>query len=164
MNDVQVFGLPRSGTNFIEWSLKNNFIDVKYSNLYEEKKNIDIKMLQKFKDMAVKHQYPSFKYSNKIIVIYKEWDKWIESYRRWEYGGHFPKKEYDKYLEISRNLDPAKTIILEHTWAFLNYKEAMLSISNKFGFKPKEEIVQPTGYMNKGGANAEELPQGYVHI
>ena len=55
-NGIQVFGLPRSGTNFIKWPLKNNFKNIFYNNLYMDYKN---------KQISVKHYFPSFIYGAK---------------------------------------------------------------------------------------------------
>jgi hypothetical protein len=67
-NSVQVFGLPRSGTNLLEYMIRNYF-NIEYNNLY---KICDIQIYNKFKKInALKHSKP-FIDNNKIIIIYKE--------------------------------------------------------------------------------------------
>ena len=87
-NDIQVYGLPRSGTNLLEWSIVNYFEGVVYKNKY---KVCDVEGLVKYgENIAAKHSYPSFEFSDKVVVIYKEFHKWEKSYKKW--AKNSPKK------------------------------------------------------------------------
>lgn len=88
-NTIQVFGLPRSGTNFLEWSIIEYFDGIKYVNIYEI---CDVSGLNIFgNNAAVKHSLPKLKYSDHIVVIYKDFEKWSKSYKKW--SNREPKKE-----------------------------------------------------------------------
>lgn len=150
-NIVQVYGIPRSGTNFVEWSLVNNFVNLEYKNIYIN--TLSRKTL--FKTKVVKHQYPSFDYSEYVIVIYKKFQNSQESYKKW-YGRTLGRETYDKYLLRARTLNPRKTIIFEHSWLVDNYQEGMKQVSEKFGLKLKDKIIQPLNRMNYGGASAKQ--------
>ena len=155
-NIVQVYGIPRSGTNFLEWSLVNNFANLEYKNIYT---NCSIKKIL-FNTKAVKHQYPSFDYSDYVIVIYKKFENLQKSYKRWS-GSILSQEIYDQYLLKARSLDPERTIIFEHAWLFDNYQEGMSHISNKFNLKLKDEVKQPLYRMNRAGALAEQTDKKY---
>lgn len=157
-NIVQVYGIPRSGTNFVEWSLVNNFVNLEYKNIY-----IDLpanKLL--FKTNIVKHQYPSFDYSDYVVVIYKKFENSQKSYSKWS-GRREPlsRELYDEYLLKARTLSPRKTIIFEHSWLVDNYQKGMEQISNKFDLKLKDQITQPLNRMNKAGALAQQTHRRY---
>lgn len=153
-NDIQVFGLPRSGTNFVEWTLMNNFEEIQYSNIYAICNVYGIEMYR----TAVKHNLPCFKYSDKIIVIYKDYDKWIDSFRR--DNRKFirkadPKQIWKKYYDHALALPEEKTIIVNHTWAVKNYNEFLELIKKKFKFKLIENPVQPEIRTDGGGAGCQ---------
>jgi|TARA_Y100000310_G_scaffold336657_1_gene421803 hypothetical protein len=146
-NTVQIYGLPRSGTNFLEWSIINNFYNIVY-NAYTE--TPEIKELPRPK-VAAKHQMPSFKHSDKIIVIYKKWNAYIKSYKRWDKNlsdENIIKGVYDSYLQKAKSLDSSKTIIFEHSWLVENYEQGMKIIEEKFDLKMKDKIVQPKNRLN----------------
>ena len=161
-NTIQVYGLPRSGTNFIEWSLVENFRYIRYENIYEQCAIKEVRRwLPKDDDtIAVKHQYPSFDHANKIIVIYKDWGVWIESFNRWAqtHGNNsFPRKIYDNYLKVAESLDPERTMILQHSHSVKNFSSVMHSISEKFGLITRPELKQPMLVLDKGGARCQEV-------
>tara|TARA_Y100001972_G_C7645185_1_gene324196 strand:+ start:397 stop:870 length:474 start_codon:yes stop_codon:yes gene_type:complete len=145
-NDIQVFGLPRSGTNFIEWSLKNNFKNIFYNNLYMDYKN---------KQISVKHYFPSFIYSDYVIIIYKEYNPWLISMKK---DGKHPSEwpEYEQFLKVANSLPKDKTIIIEHTWAVENYFQLLDLISEKFNFELIDNPTQPKYRLNKLGAKASQ--------
>lgn len=152
-NIVQVYGIPRSGTNFVEWSLVNNFVNLEYKNIYGKKS-------EPFNFSITKHHYPSLEHSKFAIVIYKEFKASQESYKRW-CGKTLNRKIYDEYLSRARALDPRKTIIFEHSWLVDNYQEGLKQISDKFGLKLKDKTTQPFNRMDKGGASAKQTNRKY---
>jgi len=156
-NKIQVYGLPRSGTNFVEWSLKNNFVDLEYNNYYSKP---EIKSIPRTK-VAIKHNFPSLDNSEFSIVIYKEWESFSLSYSRWA-KKEIEKSIYDLYLKKAHELDKDKTIIFEHSWLCLNYRSGMEMISEKFGIKLKEKINQPENVLNKAGANSKQMKNKFI--
>lgn len=160
-NDIQVYGLPRSGTNLLEWSLVNNFKDVVYENKY---KVCDVEGIFKYgKYIAAKHSYPSFEFSDKVVVIYKEFHKWEKSYKKW--SKQTPEKQvWENYIKKSESLDTDKCIIITHKELNNDYQNTLNKISNKFGFKLKDiEITKPINYMDRGGAESEPLKNKIYH-
>ena len=143
-NFVQVFGLPRSGTNFIEWTLNNNFIGVDYKNIYVNTPT---------RRIPVKHTLPNLNYSDFIIVIYKDKTNWEESMRKDSKAlKEWP--NYDTFLKVASELPRDKTIIVEHKWAYENYFLLLNKIVEKTGLTLINNPIQPKGYFNKGGAKA----------
>lgn len=157
-NKIQVYGLPRSGTNFIEWTLNNNFIDISYINLY---KTCDSGIKEHGRDIALKHCLPSLNYSDHAIVIYKSYDQWVESMKR-DNRGKSTRKIYDDYLQAAKNLPDDKCIIISHQEACDNYIELVEKIAKLFNVTPKDKIIQPTHRMNKAGANAKQTKRRFL--
>ena len=81
LNTIQVFGLPRSGTNFLEWSIVNYIDNIDYENKYQA---CDVMGLKKYgKRISLKHSLPTHNHSKYVIVIYKDFEKWSKSYKRY---------------------------------------------------------------------------------
>lgn len=176
---VAIFGLPRSGTNFMEWSLIHNFKDISYFN---SMLSIDSKIPNEVKeflekenkvryynapltqrDYLLKHSIPTLKFSDYAIVIYKDKPLWQAGLKR-AYGkaeSHWSNYEY--YLESAKKLPTDKVIVVNHNWAYNNYFELMEQISKKFGLELKEEIIQPMNRMNKEGHSATQSNAKYNH-
>lgn len=155
-NTIQVYGLPRSGTNFLEWSLVQYFENITYKNHY---KMCDVEGITQYKkNVAVKHSFPSFEYSDKIIVIYKDFEKWSKSYEK--YTGKLPSKiVWENYMNKSKKLDSDNTLIISHSELYSHYEDNLHFIEKKFSLRLKDiEIVKPKNYMNKLGANSKPIP------
>ena len=160
-NDIQVYGLPRSGTNLLEWSLVNYFEDIVYENKY---KVCDVEGIFKYGNyIAAKHSYPSFEFSDKVVVIYKEFHKWEKSYKKWAKDS--PKKQvWENYIKKSESLDTNRCIIISHKELNNNFEVTLKKISDKFGFKLKNiELSKPKNYMNRGGAKSNPLENKIYH-
>jgi hypothetical protein len=154
-NTIQVFGLPRSGTNFLEWSIVEYFDDIIYENKYQI---CDVEGLNKYDRLiALKHSYPSLDNSNYVIVIYKDFEKWSKSYKKW--SKKLPKKEiWEKYLKKSNEIDVKRCLLISHDELFSNYKEILIKISRKFNLQLKNKpIIKPEGYFNKEGAKSQPI-------
>lgn len=151
-NNIQVFGLPRSGTNFIEYTLRVNILGLDYVPLNDDKlfgSNSDDLIISNNITGSVKHAWPSMDYSDYVIVIYKDYDKWVESIKRkdWymypvDYG------TYSKYIDYGMSLPKDKCIVVNHDWVVNNYKSFLYMIENKFGYKVKDDWSQPKKRFN----------------
>lgn len=137
-----VFGLPRSGTNFIEWTLKNNFTELEV-----EERNFTYNDVFPFipKIIHTKHNHPTLSGLDGCIVIYKPFIQWIESLERFKSKMVLPYtlQSWESYLEKSKQLDKDKTMIVEHEWCVKNYDTLLFNISSKFGVKIKEGWEKP---------------------
>lgn len=152
-NKVQVFGLPKSGTNFIEWSL-NKYFDIDYVNVY---KKCNVEGLDEYnKKVALKHSYPSLEYSDYCIIIFKNQQSCGIIVIRKEKINNF-EKVYKNYISHADKLDKNNSIILYHREVYNDYKNTMEMISNKFNIElVAEDIKVPNKRLNKGGANTRE--------
>jgi len=157
-NLVQVFGLPRSGTNFIEWTLNNNFYGINYINLYQK---CNTKGLSEYrKHVALKHSYPTLDYSDYAIVIFKEYKNWVDSIKRGssrgKSRGSAPLKTYDEYLKRAQSLDQGRTLIVQFTQSYNNYGYLITQISDLVKIAPVVDFKQPQHRLNRGGADSSE--------
>lgn len=160
-NTIQIWGLKKSGTNFLEWSMVRNFPEVGYFNSYP-----DNAYFAKFPEhrhkgrMALKHYPPSLEFGEKgIIYIYREYDLWEESVTR-----DFPKdrkEDWQEYLDLVHTLDEEKTLILQHKWCVDNFEAMLQTIADKFNLTMPDEPIQPMKRLNQEGAKAKETEEDY---
>ena len=141
-NKIQVFGLPRSGTNFIEWTLRHNFIGLEdYSVMHECQNDVDGSSPYW---IDFKHTTPKLTHSDYAIVIYKEYDVWLESIKKMGWITKVTPESHQKYIDDAKALDSTKVLVVEHTWCTHNYHKLLDRISIKFGVELREDWHQPT--------------------
>ncbi len=161
-NKIQVFGLQRSGTNFVEWTLNYNFSNLNYQTISVL---CDIPSDMWFGQVsALKHNFPNLDYSDYAIVIYKDFKSWIHSMKR----ANFHSKLYDVsttiqtyeiYMERAKSLPEDKTILIEHSEATKNYYEFLKLIAQKFDVQMNEVLIPPMNRMaTDGGMSMIDLP------
>jgi len=155
-NTIQVFGLCFSGTNFVEWTIANNFVDIKYNNINCIHTN-----------GSLKHTKPSLDYCKYAIIIYKHFKYWSESCAKYN-KFHRPSRQYwddyyKEFIEGTHNLDKNKIYVIEHSSFVKNYHEILVELANKFNLRLCENIVQPTHRLDKGGANVRQTKDIYRH-
>lgn len=117
-NSVQVFGLPRSGTNLIEYIIRY-YYNIDYYNIYNICKEINYKHYYN-KKIAIKHLYP-FIDNNKIIIIFRE--KYLENKSSTLYYNNLKDKKniYEKYLsKIKKNKDNKNCLIIKYEELYSN--------------------------------------------
>jgi hypothetical protein len=141
-NKIQVFGLPRSGTNFIEYTIQNNFEGIEYHKLFD-KPNVVGDNMNKKQRQSVKHLYPTLSYSDYVIIIYKDYVDWVKSIKKVGWDLDISYDEYLRYLFIGYSLPEERRIIINHRWAVENYEQMLNDISDKFGLDIKKDWVQP---------------------
>jgi len=154
INKIQVFGLQRSGTNFMEWSLINNFKDLDYKIIpyYESEFLGNIEGMAQFnRPQSIKHLLPVMDYSDYVIGIYKDFDSWLVSVKK---SGHIKnhnlsEKIHNEWLNKFNELPKKKSILINHSEMVKNYEETLLSISNKFKINLNDNIIYPENKMNK---------------
>jgi len=157
-NIIQVFGLPRSGTNFMEWTLNNNFIGVNYVNIYTK---CDTQGLREYgKKCALKHSYPNLNHSDYALVIYKTYDEWFKSMKK-DRRGSASQQTYDEYLMVANNLPKDKCLLVSFKEAYNNYEYLVNRIGELINVKPKETIMKPNGRLNRGGAGVGETNEKF---
>jgi hypothetical protein len=148
-NEFQVFGLPKSGTNLIEYILLHYF-ELNYKNIYCEKNNTLIKSFNSNGKYAIKHQFP-FIDNNKIIIIYKE--LYLENISSNGYFDNYLTKqqiyhEYLNYIEQFKN--NANVLIIKYEELIELTKKNIIKIELFIGKKSKQYDL-PKYQMNKDG-------------
>ena len=158
-NLIQVFGLPKSGTNFIEWMLINNFSNIKYKNIYVKENIISYPTINN--TYILKHSYPNLKYSEFAIVVYKSFNDWCKSMKKAYPESKPTKKTYNKYLNKSKELSTDKVLIVDYLYAYQNYEELIFKISKMIKVKPNNKIIKPKNRLNRGGASVKETNEKF---
>ena len=153
---IGVFGLPRSGTNYMEWTLKNNFIDVIVPHIDFKTNDVEPYIP---KIIHTKHCYPTLDAIDGCIVIYKEFEEWKHSLERFKKNMFFPYtfNSWESYLNTANRLDKEKCIIVEHSWCVNNYERLLSDISSKFGVKIVDNLTIPTKIIDMGGNVTNKL-------
>jgi hypothetical protein len=167
-NTVQIFGLPKSATNFMEWTILNNFVDVVYKNIY-------------LTWHAYKHSTPTLDYSEYSIIIYKEYPIWEKSMKRyfihrpaparrwkstWRIAGLADLQDvwnhyYGPFINNLHDLPQDRIMLLNHRIVVNNYFEVVEEIHDKFNIKPVDSPVQPEYRLNFAGARASQTGRRY---
>lgn len=145
-NKIQVYGLRRSGTNFIESIVLNNF-DNNYNTVIV-KQNIDKKHLKYGCKVSLKHTLPTFKYSEFIILVYKPYEEWKKSMEK------IYKKQsfyivWEKFHEKINDIYNDKVIVVDWYEAATNQKEFINHISEKFKLDVDQIIFPPKKKMDR---------------
>jgi len=179
INDVQVIGMYKSGTNFVEWSLNNNFEDIDYRDISRRMRRTRIcpvtreslpepKIGEWGQLIAIKHLFPGLDITwNNTIAIYREFDVWANSMKEYTEKDdtvfNIPLQEgWDNWWKgINEQLDPERTIVVEHSWAVKNYSDFMNLIVDKFGYTLKKDFRAPSFRLDKGGAQAVETEEPF---
>lgn len=152
-NKIQVFGLQRSGTNYMEWTLKYNFENIDYKNIYIDG---NIPGYIRYKErQIVKHTWPTLDYSDFCIIIYKNFNDWKKSMIKYKKEDFIDIKIYNEFIEKSKKLNKNKTLIFEHKYVVNNYIKTIDKISEKFNIKKNKNIIIPEYRVNSYGANVE---------
>lgn len=158
MNTLQVYGLPRSGTNFIEWSIKTNFIGVKYGQMNVP---IDIPELRVCKNRTItsaKHTLPNLKLAPYALVIHKDFDEWVKSLERNRMITGEEEIAYQKFMDAANSLDPTKCLIFNHKWCVKNYEECLKKIAEFFKIELKKDFITPKNRFGMNGKMLEDQP------
>lgn len=74
---MQVWGLHRSGSNYVEYLIRNNIKD----NNYERR---EVRSQFHGKRDALKHTYPDITRAKYHICLYKPVEQWMESHSRYD--------------------------------------------------------------------------------
>ena len=163
-NTVQVYGLPRSGTNFVEWALINNFYHIQYAN-YD---CYDFNPIIPRKKWAIKHSLePNFYYSDNLIIIFKPIEEYLISYKKWntnKYDENVVKSTYNSYMKYVNNLYENyknNVLLINYNDAYNFYEKFITDINYKFKLHIKEKIIKPENRLDKGGAKVRQTSRKF---
>lgn len=144
-NIVQVYGMQRSGTNFLEWTLRYNFPDLNYDGSPWEVGEVPGDERYGMKQ-SLKHCLPR-RDRGKALIIERDFEEWNKSIK-----DNFPKCKYTKEIydfyydtPFRENWHTDDYIMVNHRWAVENYKmllEMIRVLSG--GVDYKEDWEQPT--------------------
>lgn len=92
---IQVWGLHRSGSNFVEYLLRNNIKNNNYERREAHSEFIG-------RDDALKHCYPDITKAKYHICIYKPVEQWLESHNRYDMKKLVePRDAYWKWINLA---------------------------------------------------------------
>lgn len=148
---IQVYGLPRSGTNYLEYLIRNN-IDCNYTNEYKE----NSPYFEFRTKVALKHTKPDESYADYHVIILKKSGNFINSYVNWKKCNRNEaietyKKAINDYLKFYKD-NINSCIIIFHEDLINNENIFIEKLKDKFNLKQKtNEIICTEKRMNKSG-------------
>jgi len=139
---VRVFGLQGSGTNFVEWTVMNNFNGLGLSIEKKAIRNVEGDV-HYGKTQNLKHCYPINDSDFFNIIIQRDFDEWINSNH--VQSSNYTKETYNYYYDtpIREKWDTKDYILVNHRWCVLNYYDFLKLISQKTNCDIKEHWEQP---------------------
>ena len=157
MNKIQIYGLPRTGTNYVEFLIKNN-LDNNYKSMHskvQKPKNVEDSYI-KTSFIATKHCKPNIELGENFIIVLKESGNFISSFKKWR---RFSENEIiDIYLRGIAdyikffNKFESKVIIVFHEDILGNEEKFIDLVSKKFNIdKLSNEIITTDLIMNRSG-------------
>jgi len=151
MNKIQVYGMQRSGTNFLEWSLKNNFVDLEYDGSLSAIGNVKGDMFFG-KQQSLKHTLPNLE-NGKALIIMRDYEEWHKSVRSKFSKCSYTLEDYDYYYDtpFRENWHQDDYILVNHKWAIKNYYTLLAGISGRFKVHIKEDWKQPVKRLHVDG-------------
>lgn len=95
--------------------------------------------------------YPTLDYSTYAIVVYKKYDEWVASMKRYGAKDYATREVYDNYLNAAMLLNQDNVIIARHDHIDKNYGEFIDAVSEKFGMDIFSKL-KPEYRLSRGGA------------
>lgn len=141
-NIIQVYGMQRSGTNFLEYTLRYNF-DIDYDGttwgIGEVPGDERYAMKQSLKHLLPKRN------RGKALIIRRDFDVWNESVKRQFPMCRYNKDIYNFYYDTPyrENWHTDDYLLVEHEWCVKNYEMLLNSIRGRFLVHYKEDWKQP---------------------
>jgi len=152
----RVYGLERSGTNLMEWIVREHF-NPNYERIDVIGNNI---LMRKYREkQSLKHTLPTC-INDKNIVMYKPFEQWVESWNKYyKRGDNYilggdvgcSKEVYDMYLNtaIEYNLKPndLSFLLINYNDLMDNYESVIKRIAEYLEYDLKEIKPMPTKWM-----------------
>lgn len=147
---ITIYGLPRTGTNYLEFLVRNN-LDIEYENKLVNKENTYLPNYRLSDKVSIKHSNPNLFNNDKVIIIIKEFPNFKNSFKKW-HGKTTPKltdNEIKEMYEISLNDylkyydNNKKNMIIIFFEDLLNNETIIIKkIGEKFNIKTNEKIIK----------------------
>jgi hypothetical protein len=149
--NVRIYGLPRSGTNFLEFLINKN-TDCRYETEYRDRSEYTNKY------SAIKHCKPLEDGKDLYIFIIKNKENFIKSYKKWdnkpkEYIEALYNTGLNDYIEFVKEY-PNKSVIIPYEKLLYNEYAYMKKLSIEFGFRLNDDFKIPKKRMNRNGGKS----------
>lgn len=150
-SDIQIWGLPRTGTNYLEYLIINN-VNCTYINSHK-------KLSDYFKynsKVALKHTKPSNTHSKYHIILLKTSGNFIKSFTKWKKCSVNEaiityKKAICDYIKFY-NENKDQCVIVFHEDLINNEKLFISKIIHKFNLRQRsKDIISIDKRMDKSG-------------
>lgn len=151
---VRVFGLERSGTNLMEWVVRNHF-NPDYQRIMIKGTHPSMRYYKH--PQSLKHTLPTLDYSEKIIVVYKPYEQWVESWERYykrgagyRLGGDHGCSKYvhDMYLKIANHYkEEGKAYVIDYNEFIADYEGKVKEIGEFLEVKDIKVKPKPSKWM-----------------
>lgn len=167
-NKIQVFGLQCSGTNFVEWSLLNNFEGLDYqwnlSSIGDVKGDMFYGTQQ-----SLKHCYPNNYQSDVSLIIERDFESWNTSVKKNFPQCSYTKKDWDNYYDLVYREGWMAPHFLHfgYDWVVQNYEDFLYIIERRlrswdYDISVKPNWVQPKMRLKRdGGRTLSSTPFQY---
>jgi len=134
--------MQASGTNFLEWTLINNF-DIDYNGECGCIGNV-IGDDRYQNPQSLKHCLPNLE-NGRPLIIQRDYDEWKISVKKRITQTSYTYENYKYYYDTPKRegWDEKDYILVNHRWAYKNYEELLKIIQSKFGYKFKKDWEQP---------------------
>jgi hypothetical protein len=155
MKRLRVYGLPRSGTNFVEYLIRHN-LDCDYRNEYANSKYM------KGGRMAMKHGEPTRAEDvSGYVLVLKSWSRWKESFARWNKRSGIKMKPFQVFEVYSTMIDDYAnfyqkddTVIAYYEDILTNEEEFMEHVGKTFGIPLITDFMIPENRLDRSGGQA----------
>jgi len=168
MKYIKLYGIQRSGTNFVQVLFRQNFVDVRvFDNTFGWKhgKPLTINGMEKWMDKKNRRQKLGDLFSkirkNQCLypcVIIKNPYSWYQSIKKWssKYGGFHIERSYANYNKVYKSYKDlyegkyknegiyCDAFILKYEDLLRNTKKKVTEVSNQFGINMKGKFIVPT--------------------
>ena len=142
---VRIYGLPRSGTNFLEYLIRQN-TDFEYENEYAWNDYLG-------EETAVKHCPPVSHEKDVTILLFKQRGNFTKSFTNWNTAID-PHSLYDQmmidyttFIEAHRN----SAVAVSFEKLLGSEPELMQALCVRFQVEVFEPLAIPVGYMDRDG-------------
>lgn len=161
MNKIEVFGMQRSGTNFIQWSLKNNINNLEYNDVTSIG---DVKGDMFYgKPQSLKHCKPTLDERRVALIVKRNYEDWQYSISKAFPKCKYTKADYDWYYDTPEREDWFTPFYINVSYedAVQNYKEFLEHIAHRLrwfynddSYTVKSHYSQPTKRTSNDGGKS----------
>lgn len=165
MKKLIIYGLPRTGTNYLEYLVLNN-LKCEYKTIFRKKSKYF--EYDEGSKVSLKHTKPKIiKDCNCYILVLKNREQFLISAKKWRwYDSETLNEVYNNMLADYKRFylnNKEKCLIIFHENLINNEEKFIKTISDKFNIEMNEKFVKTDMRMNKDGGKtvSEEVYSPY---